>query len=1063
MAEEIEEEINLNKINDINQKNFLEEEKNNDIYMNKGILLIFNKISIEYNFNIKGKEIIKEKKEESNQEESNQEEEKKEEEKKEEEKKEEEKKVEEKQKEIKEEEQIINKEYLELLEKELDNTTFNDLLKSKEQNNIIEAIIKDYYIYFVTINESLEREKKDLDNLCKLLEMICDFQFEFNKNKDLTKKDLLSLIIWTNDYYFELNEILFCVEYFKLENIFKKNIFKEILNKKKNKIDIEEGDKKQLIGLKKGIEIILEVFNNKCIEEPESIKKIIEIIPTMYNIEQKYNLNSKEIYFLIEIKYIYAFIKKLNIENDDRLIGQILRQQLMPLRYLYRENSERENAYKNLKLALYEHINKKNDNNKNDKYRFIIKIFLQEYKKGYKDNKILDDLMKIMDDNLLKVSQLLFREILSQYFDGSEINFDKITNYNTEDYFLKLIASLSTINKTNKIIEQILLEVFESKFNAHFMSLTNEINNTIKYEDLTNEKAEELLKGKNLENLKKCIQLLEDKNIRESNQRFLPNIVYCAYIKSYFYQFISYVFKKANQPIDLKDIVSALTDGNDEEFKTNERKVMEIYSFRILLDYLNKNFNDFKNYNFEEKGLTYKKSFKGNDTFDEDKIPQIIEFCGRTIEDFINIKQETPVEFEEEQNFYTNSFLSIKIVSSAINNYGISINSNEYKQIWDYFSKYLFNKEVHIFVNKNDIYLNYYLIDILIKGLNNELSNNSFGLGSFQNNQNLNNLNNKTLGIIIYIIRFCLHSYTIKDKENEEKNFYSKLIDYNTDEDINDYISKCYIPGRLNQNTGIQRIDLNSFLMNDNENNNNIINGEPKVELISILMMRFLFYSHLFFRNLLGKMDNNTFSNNYSVTDGYTCLRMLISIWDKLNSMDIISGTETNKVEIFLNRVNKEIVKQYILCKGFTDKENVKKFEESFNNYIIKCRDEYEHFKLIYVDKTMKAIIQENNFPLSYEKDDYPFMKYFVLTNNPNIEDLKEKIKDKVEDKKLFLTDNIINYDEKLKDEKYENFIKNNEFNKLYLFLSNFYSFSPNIYKNTEIKLSKQKKDFFEK
>ena len=735
----------------------------------------------------------------------------------------------------------------------------------------------------------------------------------------------------------------------------------------------------------------------------------------------------------------------------------------MPLRYLYRENSERENAYKNLKLALYEHINKKNDNNKNDKYRFIIKIFLQEYKKGYKDNKILDDLMKIMDDNLLKVSQLLFHEILSQYFDGSEINFDKITNYNTDDYFLKLIASLSTINKTNKIIEQILLEVFESKFNAHFMSLTNEINNTIKYEDLTNEKAEELLKGKNLENLKKCIQLLEDKNIRESNQRFLPNIVYCAYIKSYFYQFISYVFKKANQPIDLKDIVSALTDGNDEEFKTNERKVMEIYSFRILLDYLNKNFNDFKNYNFEEKGLTYKKSFKGNDTFDEDKIPQIIEFCGRTIEDFINIKQETPVEFEEEQNFYTNSFLSIKIVSSAINNYGISINSNEYKQIWDYFSKYLFNKEVHIFVNKNDIYLNYYLIDILIKGLNNELSNNSFGLGSFQNNQNLNNLNNKTLGIIIYIIRFCLHSYTIKDKENEEKSFYSKLIDYNSDEDINDYISKCYIPGRLNQNTGIQRIDLNSFLMNDNENNNNIINEEPKVELISILMMRFLFYSHLFFRNLLGKMDNNTFSNNYSVTDGYTCLRMLISIWDKLNSMDIISGTETNKVEIFLNRVNKEIVKQYILCKGFTDKENVKKFEESFNNYIIKCRDEYEHFKLIYVDKTMKAIIQENNFPLSYEKDDYPFMKYFVLTNNPNIEDLKEKIKDKVEDKKLFLTDNIINYDEKLKDEKYENFIKNNEFNKLYLFLSNFYSFSPNIYKNTEIKLSKQKKDFFEK
>ena len=53
------------------------------------------------------------------------------------------------------------------------------------------------------------------------------------------------------------------------------------------------------------MEIILSVLNDKCIEDPDSISKIIEIIPIMENIEQKYNLNSKEIYFLIEIKYIY--------------------------------------------------------------------------------------------------------------------------------------------------------------------------------------------------------------------------------------------------------------------------------------------------------------------------------------------------------------------------------------------------------------------------------------------------------------------------------------------------------------------------------------------------------------------------------------------------------------------------------------------------------------------------------------------------------------------------------------------------------------------------------------
>jgi len=227
--------------------------------------------------------------------------------------------------------------------------------------------------------------------------------------------------------------------------------------------------------------------------------------------------------------------------------------------------------------------------------------------------------------------------------------------------------------------------------------------------------------------------------------------------------------------------------------------------------------------------------------------------------------------------------------------------------------------------------------------------------------------------------------------------------------------------------------------------------------------MRFIFYSHLFFRSLLGKLDNNTFSNIYSITDGYSCFRMLISLWEKLNSNDYIPGNETNKLEIFFNRVNKGIANEYKLCKDFTNKENVKKFEESFNKYIIKCRNEYTYFKLIYVDKTMKAIIQQNNFPLSYEKGEYPFMKYFVLTNNPNIEDLKLKIKGNISNQKLYLTDSIMNYNENLKTNKYENFIKNNDYNRKYLILSNFYSLSPKVYKNSRIKINSQNNDIINK
>ena len=154
------------------------------------------------------------------------------------------------------------------------------------------------------------------------------------------------------------------------------------------------------------------------------------------------------------------------------------------------------------------------------------------------------------------------------YFDKPLRNLEKISDYNTTDHFLVLISSFSN----NEYIEQILLEVLESKFNAHFMSYTNEINNTIKYEKLSDEKVNEILKGKNLDIFKKCIDLLEDPNIRYSNQRFFPNLVYCAFIKSYLYQFISYIFYKSEIKLDLNDITKSLTEGNNDEFKSKERK-----------------------------------------------------------------------------------------------------------------------------------------------------------------------------------------------------------------------------------------------------------------------------------------------------------------------------------------------------------------------------------------------------------------------------------------------------------------------------------------------------------
>ena len=158
----IESDKNKNFINDnfkkdiFKKKNFKkendkEENKKINYFRNKSILLIFNKLSDEYDFNIKSLKVEKKPK------------------------------IEEKI--LNEEYKFIDSEKITLLIKELEKSSFNDLLKEDESNRIIESIIKDYYIYFLTRNESLERETNDLNNLSQLLEMFCEFQFNFKKKR----------------------------------------------------------------------------------------------------------------------------------------------------------------------------------------------------------------------------------------------------------------------------------------------------------------------------------------------------------------------------------------------------------------------------------------------------------------------------------------------------------------------------------------------------------------------------------------------------------------------------------------------------------------------------------------------------------------------------------------------------------------------------------------------------------------------------------------------------------------------------------------------------------------
>ena len=84
-------------------------------------------------------------------------------------------------------------------------------------------------------------------------------------------------------------------------------------------------------------------------------------------------------------------------------------------------------------------------------------------------------------------------------------------------------------------------------------------------------------------------------------------------------------------------------------------------------------------------------------------------------------------------------------------------------------------------------------------------------------------------------------------------------------------------------------------------------------------------------------------------------------------------------------------MKKYNQCKNLQEENDRNVFENNFNNYINECLEDYENFKLIYFDNSMKAIIQEDNYPLSYNSIEYPYIKYFVVSHYPKFEGLKEK------------------------------------------------------------------------
>ena len=488
----------------------------------------------------------------------------------------------------------------------------------------------------------------------------------------------------------------------------------------------------------------------------------------------------------------------------------------------------------------------------------------------------------------------------------------------------------------------------------------------------------------------------------------------------------------------MNDIIDVLK-GNKNN---NSRKIIKLYLFKIFFQLLNQNYYNFVNYHYANLGITLLEEFKEikleknesilnyylmpkqNEIQDFSKVNDEFEMCSfddfnkrisfNKIKRFIKFKDYFKDNIEQKgiDNYY---IISTNLIVSKIFLFNVN-NSIGYEQ-FSSFSIDLFNEELKI----KDIIKNLILLfsskdkynNIIKSKLKNQLTIDD-DLIPFE--------------MLLYSLRICLQT------NSYEKNYflYSGLITKEFERIINEN----YIPGNnILDKTEIKKISKSVF-----EYKYLFVR---KLSIIGYRLLNFIYYSHLFYSNCLGFISNDNLKKY--LCDGMTCLQMLLIDWniltDELKAKGII-------IQIFMNLIFFNLTEKLKNCKSINSTEKRDTFEEEIENILKISYKEYETYDKKYmefneeftcIDKYhMKSLMLENYDINCYDKERYPFYKYFFMTAYPSVQDFINELKKIPEyEKKYPLLTTYIGVDNKIK----EFFKCFSEFNEFCNYLINKYSY----------------------
>ena len=223
----------------------------------------------------------------------------------------------------------------------------------------------------------------------------------------------------------------------------------------------------------------------------------------------------------------------------------------------------------------------------------------------------------------------------------------------------------------------------------------------------------------------------------------------------------------------------------------------------------------------------------------------------------------------------------------------------------------------------------------------------------------------------------------LKKYGDNDQNIPNKILD--------EYKRDTIDPKIEEEKYGISKVGKTTF-----EDTNQKVRNQSQ---IGYRLLNFILYSHLFYANCLGFIKDEDMAKY--TCDGMNIIQMLEKDWNFLK--DALQSKGIQIIQIFINLIFDKLVEKLRSCKIIKTIEERDKFEAEIEQILEQAYKDYENYSKIYkinnekmleLDKnSMKSLVLETNDVNSYDANEYPFYKYFLMTTYPTKEKFIHELK----------------------------------------------------------------------